>query len=121
MNVVRIARRAVIACAVCCCLFPVTGFSGGKKVESLKTQTVEIEGFVRVYGSEPHTFAGFVTDDGTAYTLDAAENVLRELRDKQGSRLRITGTVEPAPAESIRAPNVLPGGVLHVARSEPAV
>jgi hypothetical protein len=48
-----------------------------------------IRGRVRVYGSEPHTYAGIETDDGKRYAVFPAEKE-REILDLQGRLVEFT-------------------------------
>lgn len=57
---------------------------------------MKISGLVHIYGSEPHTFVGFVTDEGKSYTLlvdDKSEVTLQQLSDLQGYKLELTGRI----------------------------
>lgn len=60
---------------------------------SKKTQPTEITatGFVQVFGNEPHTWLGLVTDDGKQYTLLGSKNTISALHEMQGLRLTVTG------------------------------
>lgn len=51
----------------------------------------EIIGLVKVYGNEPHTFAGIAADDGKIYEVDAKYQ--NEFRNLQGARYRFTGYI----------------------------
>ena len=44
--------------------------------------TINIVGTVRIYGNEPHTFAGILGEDGTEYAVfpPSKENEIRELQ-----------------------------------------
>ena len=61
--------------------------------QSTQQVDVEISGHISVYGSEPHTFIGIVSDDGRQYTIKADPDVLKELRLLQGKHIRFTGSV----------------------------
>ena len=55
-----------------------------------------ITGYIQIYGSEPHTFVGFVTDKGKNYTLDVAHDApftIRDITEKQGKMLTLKGVV----------------------------
>ena len=51
--------------------------------------TVAIRGKVVIYGSEPHTFAGIVSEDGTEYAVYSPANET-ELRRLQGHNIEFT-------------------------------
>ena len=52
-----------------------------------ETDMVEIDGMVRVYGNEPHTFAGIVDQNGVEYAVYPPEKE-EELRALQGHLIK---------------------------------
>jgi hypothetical protein len=86
-------------------------------------RTVTLRGHIQIYGSEPHTFVGIVTDDGAQYTLTADADVLNELRHNQGKELLLTGTVRSGTSEENPAFRTLKDGefVLESWKTSPAV
>ena len=55
-----------------------------------------VVGRIKIYGSAPMTFVGFVAETGEQYSLDIAPNAkfsLQELCEHQGEPLRLTGVV----------------------------
>jgi hypothetical protein len=72
------AKSALLAFA-CCALAWACASPGQKLV-----------GSVRVYGSEPHTYAGILSEkDGRVYLINGGEKE-RELRELQGRRVEFT-------------------------------
>ncbi|MDR1288105.1 MAG: hypothetical protein LBK08_10890 [Treponema sp.] len=59
-------------------------------------KTGTIRGAVRVYGSEPHTYAGIETEDGRIYAVYPPEKEA-ELRKLQGRTLEFTVRFLPEP------------------------
>lgn len=60
-----------------------------------KVNKVQINGYIRVYGSEPFTFIGIVTDDEKKYTIQADEKTISELRLLQGEEITFYGVIIP--------------------------
>lgn len=55
-----------------------------------------ISGHIRIYGSTPMTFVGFVTDTGEEYSLDIdpkADFTIEDINALQGRHLKLTGVV----------------------------
>ncbi|MBR4629731.1 MAG: hypothetical protein IKO57_04740 [Treponema sp.] len=55
-----------------------------------------ITGHIKIYGNEPFTFVGFVTDDGEKYSLDIdpkADFTIQDIQAHQGEPLKLTGIV----------------------------
>ncbi|MDR1420990.1 MAG: hypothetical protein LBI86_11505 [Treponema sp.] len=69
------------------------GFTAGCRTLE---KTEAIQGTVRVYGSEPHTYAGIETEDGRIYAIYPPEKEA-ELRELQGQVLEFTVRVLPEP------------------------
>ena len=95
----------------------------GTQESGMQRKTVSVRGRIGVYGSEPHTFPGIVTDDGKQYSVQAPPDVLAGLYGEQGKKLVFTGTV--VPREASGAP-VLPfqtlrDGTFILERWEPVV
>ena len=68
------------------------------------SQKMKISGLVHIYGSEPHTFVGFVTDDGKQYSLevtDKSEVTLKQLQAMQGIHLELAGQLKKKAKGSI--------------------
>ena len=59
-----------------------------------KAKTDSVTGYINVYGNEPFTFIGIVTDDGKEYTISADDSILKELQKTQGKKIEIKGTIE---------------------------
>lgn len=67
----------------------------------IKNAEMTLTGLVKVYGNEPVTFLGLKTDDGREFKIQADQNTLSELQNKQGYKIEITGIVEkPAKIKS---------------------
>src|SRR5574344_365657 len=57
----------------------------------------KITGLVHIYGSEPHTYVGFVTDEGKQYSLEVAKDsdvTLQQLQAMQGIHLELAGQLK---------------------------
>ncbi len=55
-----------------------------------------ITGYIQIYGSAPHTFVGFITDDGKQYSLDIdsdAKFSMNDISAHQGEQLKLTGII----------------------------
>ena len=59
-----------------------------------KAKTDSITGYINVYGNEPFTFIGIVTDDDKEYSISADDSILKELQKTQGKKIEIKGTIE---------------------------
>ncbi len=64
------------------------------KPAKAKAKTDSVTGYINVYGNEPFTFIGIVTDDDKQYTITADDSILKELRKTQGKKIEIKGTIE---------------------------
>ena len=62
-------------------------FSMGKVSDS-------VEGYINIYGNEPHTYLGLETQDGLVFVLKAEEEILSELQNQQGYLLELRGKIE---------------------------
>jgi hypothetical protein len=93
-----------ILCSICITvvsLFPLFAFSPRPSFEDDAVHdqaAVTFYGHIVIFGSEPHTFPGVVTDDGKKYAVTAAEDVLKQLYEFQGTTLRLTGIIIPPAA-----------------------
>ena len=77
-------RKFVFALALAVAIFPAGAF-GGKK---------NVVGYIQMYGNEPFTFVGFVTENGKKYSLDIAPDAkfsMHDIIENQGKKLRLTG------------------------------
>jgi hypothetical protein len=75
--------------ALACCLFPLLACASASGQK--------LTGAVRIYGSEPHTWAGIADEkDGKVYLIDGAE-MEKELRALQGARLEFRIKITPPP------------------------
>ncbi len=52
-----------------------------------------IEGYVFIYGNEPFTFVGIKTDKNKEYSISAGDDIKKELRNAQGKKIQITGSI----------------------------
>lgn len=62
----------------------------------VKDKVISVSGLINVYGNEPFTFIGLKTSSGEEYSLSASEEVLNQLRNTQGKRIEITGSIKQA-------------------------
>lgn len=53
-----------------------------------------VTGKVKVYGNEPFTFLGFVTEDNKQYKLKGDDKLLLEIQNAQGRKIEIKGKIE---------------------------
>jgi hypothetical protein len=60
-----------------------------------------VEGLVKVYGNEPHTYLGIETQDGKIFILKAEEEILSELQKQQGYLLKLSGKIIEAKSKSL--------------------
>ena len=63
------------------------------KPSKLEDNVTEVTGFVNVYGNEPFTFIGIVTDKNEQYSIKADQETLNDLRKTQGQKIEIKGTI----------------------------
>ena len=94
--------------------FSLFAFSGRNKVESAQLEQVTVVGQIGVYGNEPHTWLGFVDNNGMEYGLEASSADLAELRKLQGYLLEVTGLLEPATEGALVGFHSLSGGKIYV-------
>lgn len=55
-----------------------------------------IKGHIQIYGNEPFTFVGFITENDEEYSLDIdpkAEFTIKDIQKLQGKPLKLTGVV----------------------------
>lgn len=76
-------------------------FSYSKPSKSVKDNSNTVTGYIKVYGNEPFTFIGLVTEDEKEYSLKASDEVLAELRKAQGKKIEIKGTIEKSEKASM--------------------
>lgn len=62
----------------------------------VKDKVISVSGLINVYGNEPFTFIGIKTDSGEEYSLTAEKEVLDQLRNTQGKKIEITGSIKQA-------------------------
>src|SRR5574344_1197953 len=77
----------------------------------------KITGLVHIYGSAPHTYVGFVTDEGKEYSLQVAEKsngTLKQLSDLQGVHLELTGVMRKYSKNEIKGFMELKDGLFIV-------
>lgn len=103
----------LMACAV-----TGAGFSMARKPQEAASQEISrqvtVTGLVGVYGNEPHTWLGFVDQQGTDYGLDGPAELLESLRTMQGILLRITGQLRQKPTDDPIHPHALAGGIIYI-------
>ncbi len=85
-----------------------------KKAEQAQGSVVVATGLVKVYGSEPNTWLGFVSVEGMEYSLAAEEKMLSDLQASQGFVVEINGTLEPKSKDEVVGFQQLKDGVIHV-------
>ena len=54
-----------------------------------------ITGIIQVYGNEPFTYIGIVTKDNKQYAVKTDKETSNVLRDTQGKKIEIKGTINP--------------------------
>ncbi|MCR5188111.1 MAG: hypothetical protein K6C97_04185 [Treponema sp.] len=103
-------KRSILSLILLCSAAILFAYSKPAKAKSLT-----LSGHIQVYGNEPFTFIGLVTDDGKEYSLQAENEVLSELRKSQGYKIEITGFLEAKEKSSdgsVIAPNTLKDGII---------
>ena len=65
----------------------------GFSLFSMSKAPDSVEGFIKVYGNEPHTYLGIETQDGKVFVLKADKDVLSELQKQQGYLLKLDGKI----------------------------
>lgn len=83
-------KRNVLALSIF--LIPFILFSFSKPVNKEKIPET-ITGLVHVYGNDPFSYIGIVTDDKKKYTIIADDDVLIDLRKSQGNKIQISGFI----------------------------
>ena len=63
----------------------------GFSVFSMGKVSDSVEGYIKVYGNEPHTYLGIETQDGKVFVLKAEKELLDELQNQQGYLLKLDG------------------------------
>lgn len=112
-------KRMVGVVIMCVLMLPLLAFGGREKTETVQLQQVTVVGQIGVYGNEPHTWLGFVDQQGVEYALDATADVLQELQKMQGLILEITGELDAIPEGQPVGFQALSGGTLHVEEFKP--
>ena len=67
---------------------------------SMSKAHYSVEGYIKVYGNEPHTYLGIETKDGKIFILKAEEEILSELQNQQGYLLKLDGKIIEAKSKS---------------------
>jgi hypothetical protein len=118
------APIVVLVAAVFLCSFAsprkvISGDGGGETVQPEVIQPepsegqsmnkiTEIRGYISIYGNEPHTVVGLVTEDGTIYCLNIPDlQTEHALRDSQGQPVVCTGRVQES--DKTADQKILPG------------
>ena len=70
-------------------LFPCFSYSSKKDIQD--SELVVLEGSVKCYGNEPFVYLGITTEDESFYKIVASEQIIKELFDKQGEKLKLYG------------------------------
>jgi hypothetical protein len=83
----RILAAMILLCATG--LFACGTRQAANKAAEDKMDTQIITGTVHIYGSEPHTYAGIVSDDGKTYAVYPREKEV-EIRSLQGRLIEFT-------------------------------
>lgn len=65
----------------------------GFSLFSMSKDPDSVEGFIKVYGNEPHTYLGIETQDGKIFILKAEDEILTELQKQQGYLLKLDGKI----------------------------
>lgn len=65
----------------------------GFSLFSMSKAPDSVEGFIKVYGNEPHTYLGIETQDGKIFILKAEDEILTELQKQQGYLLKLDGKI----------------------------
>lgn len=65
----------------------------GFSLFSMSKTPDSVEGFIKVYGNEPHTYLGIETQDGKIFILKAEDEILTELQNQQGYLLKLAGKI----------------------------
>ena len=63
----------------------------GFSLFSMSKSPDSVEGYIKVYGNEPHTYLGIETQDGNVFVLKAEKELLDELQNQQGYLLKLDG------------------------------
>ena len=66
----------------------------GFSVFSMGKVSDSVEGYINIYGNEPHTYLGIATKEGKVFVLKAEEEILSELQNQQGYLLELRGKIE---------------------------
>ena len=66
----------------------------GFSVFSMGKVSDSVEGYIKVYGNEPHTYLGIETQDGKVFILKSEDEILSELQNQQGYLLELRGKIE---------------------------
>ena len=63
----------------------------GFSLFSMSKAPNSVEGYINIYGNEPHTYLGIETQDGKVFVLKAEKELLDELQNQQGYLLKLDG------------------------------
>ena len=98
---------------VLCCIPMIFGMAKKDKIEDEYSQ-INVTGLVKIYGNEPHAFVGFVSLDGTEYSLVANKTELKKLKKMQGILLEISGNLASVSESKGLGLYQLKGGTIYV-------
>lgn len=70
-------------------LFPCFSYSSKKNIKD--SDMIVLEGSVKCYGNEPFVYLGITTEDDAFYKIVAEEQIIKELFDKQGEKIKLCG------------------------------
>lgn len=68
---------------------PCFSYSSKKNIKDSDTDVVE--GYAKFYGNEPFSYLGITTEDEVFYRIVATEEIVSEISDNQGVKIRFFG------------------------------
>lgn len=106
--------RKMFFCLIILTLCVSMCFGMAKKDKIKESSEIVVTGLVKIYGNEPHTFVGFVSQDGTEYSLKAKDKELKKLKKMQGILLEISGNLASVTETKGLGLYQLNGGTIYV-------
>lgn len=109
----------IIVVTLGCIVGSIFSLGGRDIMKTADLKPIKVVGIIGVYGNEPHTWLGFIDQQGTEYILKATSQVLEDLRKLQGVLLEISGTIDARQDNELARLRGFSGGTIQVEKFSP--